>query len=190
MIKSFFIKLLKPLTLIAFFIIYSCGTTSSLSSKQGSNSLDLSIYENIVVDVFTDKTKKSNVPNYFLENFQEKIISWIRGKNVFDSVENKIVDSTNINKTLVVKGSVTRYSEGNPALRLMIGFGAGSSYLDANIYLINASTNGQIGAIEVDKNSWAFGGAIASSQTVETFMRGAALKIAKELEKSKLNKNN
>jgi hypothetical protein len=72
----------------------------------------------------------------------------------------------------------------------MIGFGAGSSYLDTKIYLINASTNGQIGAIEVDKNSWAFGGAIASSQTVETFMNGAALKIAKELEKSKLNKNN
>jgi hypothetical protein len=58
MIKSLFTKLLKPLTLIAFFIICSCGTTSSLSSKHGSNSPDLSIYENVVVDVFTDKTKK------------------------------------------------------------------------------------------------------------------------------------
>jgi len=188
--NSLFTKLFKLLALATILIIYSCGTTSSISSKQGVESPDLSVYKNVVVEIFSDRTKKNNVPDDFLKNLQNKITSEIKAKNVFESVENKIIDSTNIEKTLLIKGFVTRYSEGNPTLRLMVGFGAGSSYLDAKVYLINAPTNTSVGIIDIDKNSWALGGAIASSQTVETFMNVAAKKIAKELEKSKLPKKN
>lgn len=190
MIKSFFTKSFKTLACISVFIIYSCGSTSSLSSKKGINNPDLTIYENVVVELFSDRTKKNNVPDYFLKNFQDKITSSIKEKNIFESVEDKIIDSTNIKNTLLIKGFVTRYSEGNPTLKLMVGFGAGSSYLDAKVYLVNGPDNIPIGTIDVDKNSWALGGAIAASQTVETFMEGASKKIAKELEKLKTPKKN
>ena len=43
-----------------------------------------------------------------------------------------------------------------------------------------------LGQIDVDKNSWALGGAIAASQTVDQFMREAAEKIASELDKKRV----
>jgi hypothetical protein len=46
-----------------------------------------------------------------------------------------------------------------------------------------------LGTVSIDKNSWALGGAIASAQSVETFMQGAAKKIATELESAKQRDN-
>lgn len=151
MIKSFFTKSSKTLACVSVIIIYSCGSTSSLTSKKGINTQDLTTYENVVVELFSDRTKKNNVPDYFLNNFRDKIISSIKEKNIYESVEHKVIDSTNIKNTLLIKGFVTRYSEGNPALKLLIGFGAGSSYLDAKVYLIHGPNNIPVGTIDVEK---------------------------------------
>lgn len=186
------ITLLRPFYLVILaFVVYSCGTTSSIHSSDATTSnLDLSNYENVVVELFSDGTKKSNVPNYFLEKFQQQIIASIKEKDIFNNVSAEVVDSTTIPKTLFIKGSVTRYEEGDPTARLLIGLGEGSSYLDAKIHLVDSATKKQIGEIIVDKNSWGLGGLIAANQTVETFMVGAAKKIASELEKLNAPKTN
>lgn len=83
--------------------------------------------------------------------------------------------------TLVIEGDITRYVEGNAALRLFIGMGAGSSYFDA-LVRVNDGGNGQnISTLKADKNSWGLGGSIAAGQTVETFMNAAAKKTAQEI---------
>lgn len=85
--------------------------------------------------------------------------------------------------TLVIEGEVTRYMEGNAALRLLVGMGAGSSYFDANVRLVDGGTSKVLGSVKVDKNSWGLGGGIAASQTVDTFMKAGAKKTADEAAK-------
>jgi hypothetical protein len=80
--------------------------------------------------------------------------------------------------TLVIGGEITRYMEGNAALRLFIGMGAGSSYFDANIRYSDGGSGKTLGSLRADKNSWGLGGGIAASQTVEVFMTEAAKKTA------------
>ncbi len=80
--------------------------------------------------------------------------------------------------TLVIGGEVTRYMEGNAALRLMVGMGAGSSYFDANVRFYDGKSGKSIGTIKVDKNSWALGGGIAATQTVDSYMKEGATKTA------------
>ena len=80
--------------------------------------------------------------------------------------------------TLIIGGEITRFVEGNAALRLLIGMGAGSSYFDANVRLSDGVSGAAISSLKADKNSWGLGGSIAASQTVETFMNEAATKTA------------
>lgn len=85
--------------------------------------------------------------------------------------------------TLVIGGEVTRYMEGNAALRMMIGMGAGSSYFDANVRFTDGISGKNVGTIKVDKNSWALGGALAATQTVDSYMKAGAEKTAAETAK-------
>jgi hypothetical protein len=80
--------------------------------------------------------------------------------------------------TLVIGGEVTRYMEGNAALRMMVGMGAGSSYFDANVRFYDGNSGKSLGTIKVDKNSWALGGGIAATQTVDSYMKEGAKKTA------------
>jgi len=63
--------------------------------------------------------------------------------------------------------------------------GAGSSYFNAITDLADSESQQSIGQIITDKNSWPLGGGIAATQTVETFMQGAAKKIAAEVSAGK-----
>ncbi|HYF36487.1 MAG TPA: DUF4410 domain-containing protein [Prosthecobacter sp.] len=83
--------------------------------------------------------------------------------------------------TLVVSGEITRYMEGNAALRLFVGMGAGSSYFDANIRFSDGANGQALGALRADKNSWGLGGSLAAAQTVEVFMKEAAKKVATDV---------
>ena len=82
--------------------------------------------------------------------------------------------------TLVIGGEVTRYMEGNAALRLLVGLGAGSSYFDANIRFSDGVSGKNLGTIKVDKNSWVLGGGLAATQTVDSYMKVGAEKTAEE----------
>ena len=85
--------------------------------------------------------------------------------------------------TLVIGGEVTRYMEGNAALRFMIGMDAGSSYFDANVRFSDGKNGKNLGILTVDKNSWALGGGLAAAQTVDSYMKSGAEKTAEECAK-------
>jgi len=72
---------------------------------------------------------------------------------------------------------ITRFVEGNAALRFLVGMGAGSSYFDAT----DGASGSSIATLSADKNSWGLGGSLAAGQTVYTFMDEAAKKTAKEV---------
>jgi hypothetical protein len=87
--------------------------------------------------------------------------------------------------TIAITGDITGYERGKGALRTFIGHGAGRSEFDATVVVRDAESNQLLGTVVVDRNSWPLPGAVAGSQTPETFMRAAAKKVASELQKAK-----
>lgn len=162
--------------------LVACGSTSEIKSTEGKAlDLDLSSYENVVVLDFGDATKKSNLPDFAGKDFADRIAAKIREKQLFRQVSRVPLDE----KSLIVSGEITKYKEGSSALRLLVGFGAGSSHFDANVNLRDSENDQKLGEIIVDKKSWALGGIMASTQTVDGFMNGAAKKIASEVADAK-----
>ncbi|HAK60237.1 MAG TPA: hypothetical protein DCO77_07615 [Nitrospiraceae bacterium] len=180
------INRLSTFTLFLF-LLPACGTISNIILADGQmKSIDFSNYDRVVILDFNDVTKKRDLPKYAGKLFADKIESAIRGKGAYaDVMRNKTEGHC-----LIVHGNITRYKQGDPELRMMIGFGAGSSYFDAVIKLKDNETNRELGSIIVDRNSWVLGGSIAAEQTVDSFMLEAANKIAKEVTKNKVSNHN
>jgi hypothetical protein len=181
----------------------ACGTTSNLKpspqaeaiagqARPASPGLDLSGYDKVVVLDFTDATDKSKlkpekVAAYgetmatAVRTFPDLIAQKLRETGAFQEV----VRGPSTGKALVLSGHIDRLVEGNTALRLLVGMGAGSSYFEATTTLGDAESGSALGLLTTDKNSWALGGGIAASQTVQSFMQGAAVKISERLKERK-----
>jgi len=179
--------------------LVACGSTSNIKPNQtpdtaGSTahksnaSIDLTGYDKVIVLDFVDATDKSGLSpdksrSYSetmavaVRSFPDLIAQKVRDTGAFQDV----VRGPSPGKALSISGRVTRLAEGSAALRLWIGMGAGSSYFDATTVLTDTESGASLGQLTTDKNSWALGGIIASSQTVQTFMQGAAEKIAEQL---------
>lgn len=188
------------LLLLISITITACGTTSGLqdtasNSEQTSNNsennsekatqktFNFSQYNSVVIEQFSDKTEKGNIPSAAKKNFANLIESYVRDTGAFEKVTQNPEEVTG--NTLVITGDITRYAKGNTALKALVGLGAGSTYFDATVRVEDLTTQKQLGEIIVDRNSWALGGVIAATQTVEQFMNEAADKVGKELAKAK-----
>lgn len=160
-----------------------CGTVGQIEGvvEDDGVEIDLSGYARVVVLDMGDGTKEQDVPDFVRSNFADRIAAEIRRAGAFDYVSRELGGD----KSLVISGEVTRYAEGNPALKLLFGFGAGSTYFDASVRFTDSQSDELLGELAVDKNSWVLGGGVAAGQTVEQFMKGAAEKIAKELTEAK-----
>ena len=182
------IKIVLAVSLVL--LMSACGTTSGIK-QQGDvvNEVDLTKYNVVVIKAFDDETKGNRLPIYASNNFSDRITGAIRGKGTFEQVlreadfDPKEHEASNV---MMLQGAITRYQEGNAALKLWVGFGAGSTYFDAKVELFDMLKGDSLGQIDVDRNSWALGGAIAASQTVDQFMREAAEKVASELAKKRV----
>jgi hypothetical protein len=156
-------------------VLASCGTVSDVNPVAGSAS---KTFSRVVVRDFKYQgaADEQRGPASAL-NFSNLISSEVSGQNVFGSVARGGRADSN---TLVIDGEVTRFVEGNAALRAIVGLGAGSSYFDANVRFIDGGTGTVLGTMNADKNSWVLGGGLAAGQTVEAFMNGAAEKVGNE----------
>jgi len=186
-------------------LLAACGTTSNIKPTRTAEAivttpaakekpaLDLSGYDTVVVLDFVDGTDKSRIKPAELvaysdhvaaatHEFADLIAQKLRATGAFQEV----LRGPSPGKALVVSGHITRLTEGNATLRLLIGMGAGSSYFDATTDLADAETGTDLGQVATDRNSWVLGGGIAAGQTVEGFMQGAAEKIATDIHQSKV----
>lgn len=181
------------LLLISSFLVLglsACGTTSGFKStdevktnSQGKKAYPLTGYDRVIVRDLKD-TSKSAVNNAG-KRFSDLIAIEIKETKTYTTVSRKNTKG----KAVVVEGDITRYEDGNAALRLLIGMGAGSSQLDADIRFLDNETGKPIGDILVDKNSWFLGGVLAAVQDADSHMSPAAKKIASELTKAKTGKS-
>ncbi|HEV3393254.1 MAG TPA: DUF4410 domain-containing protein [Chthoniobacterales bacterium] len=166
----------------ALLSLAGCGSTSSLQNQQGQAVAATRKFTKVTVQTFKlqleDKEPEMNSeksPAYFAD----RIVFEIKSKGRFASVGRDTKPDAN---TLVIDGVITKYHEGNPMLRALIGMGAGSAFFEADIYFRD-SKGAVIGKIKADRNSWALGGGVAAAQNPTMFMNGAADKIAEEAAK-------
>jgi hypothetical protein len=168
-------------------LLAACGSTSKMQRADATADIDVSSYTTIVVTGFANQPKKppkeSSRAAYDAEvtaasqRFAQMVVQQLQAYGV----RGEIVSGEARPGALLVGGDITRYKEGNAALRLLIGFGAGSSYFDATVRFTDADTGRVLGTISVDKNSWPLGGAFAALQDSDSHMQGAAARIAEEL---------
>ena len=203
-----YIRLIVPV-LAAF--AAACGTTSELQQPakpetvsattpaqetaahaQVKPHVDLSGYDKVVVLDFTDGTDTSKLkpeqvhPHSTMMANNLHIFSDLIAQKISETgAYSEVVREPTPGKALVVSGRVTRLVEGNGTLRLLIGFGAGSSYFDAMVQLSDAESGNVIASASTDNNSWALGGGLAATQTVQSFMDLSATRIAARLRDSK-----
>ena len=170
---------MKSLLLLLPFValLASCGTVSSVQPATGAT-VGGKAYSKVVVRDFAYRgaADQENGP-VSGKNFPNYVSAEIAKKNAFGSVARSGKADAN---TLVVEGEITRFVEGNAALRALVGLGAGSSYFDASVRFVDGGNGAVVGTMTADNNSWVLGGGLAAGQTVETFMHGAAQKVAGE----------
>jgi hypothetical protein len=174
--------------------LVACGTTSSLTSgPQAAGNIDLTGYSRLLVTDFVDEATATASPETqpiveikvaaARKTFPDQIASTVRTEGGFGEVSRAEALAGPDAATLLMRGAITRWEDGNTALRLLIGFGAGTARLDARIELLDGGSGELLGTWIVDKNSWALGGSVAAIQTPETFLPGAAKGIGEELSK-------
>jgi Domain of unknown function (DUF4410) len=175
-------------TFAAALLLAACGTTSSLQAPKESRAVDLTRFSRLLVEDFTDeataKAKPETQPllklklDSAVKVFPDQIAAVTKAGGGFDEV---VRSGSADASTLVLRGAITQFDEGNAVLRWMIGFAAGNVNFDARLQLVDGGTGESLGTWDVNKNSWALGGGIAATQTPEGFMQEAASKIGTEL---------
>lgn len=166
---------------IATFGLTSCGTVAPVKMTDSATNPALAggkTFQRVLIKDFRNLADTSNAAaNAAGQALASKIQAEIlRQRTSAIIARTGAADS----QTLVVEGEIKRFVEGNAALRLFIGMGAGSSYFDAEIRLTD-SKGLPITRIVADKNSWGLGGGIAAGQTVDSFMNEAARKTAEQV---------
>jgi len=169
-------------------ILTGCGTTSPLQLSDSSQAIDLTPYTRLLIEDFADEATSKVKPEFqpllqpkmtqAVKLFPDQIASVTRAGGGFEEVLREgPADAT----TLIVRGAITQFDEGNATLRWIVGFNAGNANFDARLELVDGASGEQLGTWLVDKNSWALGGGIAATQRPEDFMAEAAAKIGNEL---------
>ena len=168
-------------------IFSSCGTVSDLSTTGAQATAPTTGYDKVLVKDFThsisDYKVKSKV-DMATKTLPDAIASELQKGGGFAQVSRSGKPGPS---TLVIGGNIDQYDDGNAALRLMIGFTAGNSNLDATVNYSDGKTGKSLGTVKADKNSWALGGALAAAQTADSFIDPISKKIATEA-KSKFSK--
>ena len=168
-------------------VLTACGSTSKMQRASDAAEIDLSAYSTIVVADFANRPAKPPKGDKRVaydaevaaasQRFGQMVLNELRAIGV----RGEIVRGDAAPGALVIGGEITRYKEGNAALRLIVGFGAGSSYFDATVRFVDADSGRELATIAVDKNSWPLGGALAALQDSDSHMQGAAARIAEEV---------
>lgn len=160
-------------------VFVSCGTVSTTKpGASGTSSASVSkTYSKVLVKDFTAGPDSGADAASCL-----KFTGVVAGEIVKSSPNTQVLRTGTADaSTLVIGGEITRFVEGNAALRLLVGMGAGSSYFDATIRATDGASGASVATLSADKNSWGLGGSLAAGQTVYTFMDEAAKKTAKEV---------
>ena len=185
-------------------VLAACGSTTVIKptreaeatiaapEPKGKATLDLAGYDKVVVLDFVDAVDKTKIKPADLRAYSDTVATathtfpdLIAQKLRDTGAYREVVRGPSPGKAVVISGRITRLTEGNSALRLFVGMGAGSAYFDATTDLADAESGSSLGEVATNKNSWVLGGGFAAGQSVQSFMEGAAEKIAQDLHDGK-----
>ena len=169
--------MLKIIFFISLLILQSCGSVSSIRPTITNGSVDISSYNKIVINDFTNQTSNSEVDDIAKSNFPNKLFNKLSDSSLFKSVQR----NKRSHDSLIISGNITKYEEGNAFLRTLFGFGAGRAYFYSDVDLIDGNSNKKIGTIEVRKKSWLLGGYIAGMENPETLMKDSVADIMEKI---------
>src|SRR5260370_24175997 len=147
--------------LLMALLLAGCGTTSGLKGTAGNSSLDLSLFDRVVVRDFVDKAsehakdsdrqRKQARMRRVTKDFAD-MLAWEIGQgHAFQQV---VRNGTEDEKTLLLAGQITRFEEGEPNLSLWMGMGAGSSFLDSRVDFIKGGSGSLFVTIVDNSNSF------------------------------------
>jgi hypothetical protein len=182
--------------LMAVFLT-ACGSTSNLKPVSGK-SLSLADYNTVYVADFSDKTPTKIRDAAKLATYRQTVKE--AGVSFADMI------GTNVEKTksapavlraapesadakvLRIEGDITIFQRGNALAKMLLPL-AGSTKFNAVVRFVDQASGEKVGEIVVDKNSNPLGGGIAATQTTNSFMSGAAKKVAEQLEIARVGKS-
>lgn len=197
------------LIVVAALVLTACGSTSGMKRSSSSESAassastdgtqapaissDFSRFDRVLVRDFANATTitTKNAAKREVQTsqavaagkrFADRIAEGLQSGSAFTEV---VREGEPTATTLVIEGNVTKYKAGNRAMRMLIGFGAGSANFDARVRFTDGATGDELSYITVDQNSWFLGGLFAAVQTVDDFVDGAATKVAEETVRAK-----
>lgn len=189
-------RLLMIAGAVAATLVAACGTTSALKPAQNSIvGVDLTKYSTLLITDFADEASAKAKPEIQAlvrskvqaaqKTFPDLIAASVEAAGGFSVVSRGADLAQPSPSVLVMRGAITEWDDGNAALKMLVGFGAGGANFNARIELVDGGSGELLGTWIVDKNSWALGGVYAATQTAESFMPGAAKSIGEELSKRK-----
>jgi hypothetical protein len=165
-------------------LLSACGSTSKFN-RETTSTKSLADYDVIYVADFGNATTKkiSNADKFAIYKksvddagigFAEMIATNLEKTKNPPQVTRALPEGTQ--SVLRIEGDITLFERGNMMAKLLLPF-AGSTKFNASVRFIDQATNEKVG-----KNSNPLGGGYAASQTTNAFMKGAADKIAEQVE--------
>ena len=186
-----YIRALRFLFLASVFTLAACGTTSKLKPEDASSLQQLSQYDVVYVADFTNATNQKIKNPEKAALFEKAVVD--AGRTFADMIASNLEKTKNPpavvralpenteQKVLRISGAITTFENGNAFVRFMLPL-AGAAKFNANVLFFDQKSGEKMGEITVDKNSNPLGGGFAASQNANRFMKGAADKIAEQLE--------
>lgn len=186
-----YLRALRFLFLATTFAFAACGTTSKLKPADAGSIQRLSQYDLVYVADFTNATNKQIKNPEKAALFEKAVLD--AGRTFADMIASNLEKTKNPpavvrslpengdQKILRISGAITTFENGNAFVRFMLPL-AGAAKFNANVLFFDQKTGEKMGEITVDKNSNPLGGGFAASQNANRFMKGAADKIAEQLE--------
>jgi hypothetical protein len=182
---------IRLLSVAFVFTLAACGSTSKLKPTNAMSSQKLATYDVVYVADFANGTNKE-IKNPEKAALFEKAIT-DAGRNFADMIASNLEQTKNApavvraapeqsdKKVMRIEGKITTFENGNAFVRFMLPL-AGAAKFNATVLFVDQESGATLGEILVDKNSNPLGGGFAMSQNANKFMKGAADKIAEQLE--------
>lgn len=170
-------------------LLVACGSTSKIKPT-GDAKRAVGDYQVFYVTDFADKTtkkyKNADQQTQYLETvraaggeFANMIASNLEKTENAPTVLRAV--PTEAAGSLRIEGDITTFQRGNALAKALLPF-VGSTKFNAVVRFVDHDSNAVIAEVIVDKNSNPLGGGYAMAQTPNLFMKGAADKIAEQVE--------
>ena len=169
-------------------VISACGGYSKMTAEEGGEPV-LPVYTTAIVIDFNDATTpEQELVQQDLAEHRKKVAiagrrfaDLIAAQLMADELYSVVLRQPSQADALLITGDITRYVEGHPRDRLLIGVFSGRSRLESVIQLSDNRSGDAVGEMTIDPHSWVLGGLLAAGQTVEDYMEKAAEKVADEI---------